>query len=59
MDSAKPLQPQHRAAFLRDVADELQKYLQIGKGLIGRVIRDVQRRHFDPPSFTGVHGRVR
>ena len=60
--AAQPLAPEDRARFLQDVAAELEKLRSdLGPGLIARVTRDAQKRHFDPPSFTGgsfaKHGR--
>jgi hypothetical protein len=52
MSAARPLAPQDRDRFLRDVAGELEKYRSdIGPGLTARICRDAQRRHFNPPSF--------
>jgi len=57
MAAAVPLKPQDRDALLRDVAAELEKYSELGPGLIGRIVREQQRRHFDPPQLTGQRGR--
>jgi hypothetical protein len=47
--AARPLPVASRDAFLVDVAAALQSLLVPGDGDVGRVIRAVQRRHFDPP----------
>ncbi|TYL85713.1 hypothetical protein [Bradyrhizobium cytisi] len=48
MAAAAPLQPHQRSQFLRDVAAELARHPEIGAGLIGRVVREVQREHLNP-----------
>jgi hypothetical protein len=35
------------------VAGELEKYRELGPGLVSRVSRELQRQHFNPPSFRG------
>jgi hypothetical protein len=52
MDAARPIPPPSRDRFLREVAAELSKYPEIGPGLVGRVVRETQRKYFDPPRFT-------
>ena len=42
MEAAKPLRPHHRDQFLREVADELARYPEIGDGVIGRVTAEIQ-----------------
>ena len=51
-----PLSPAQRVAFLEDVARELQANHRgaLGDGVIYRVVREIQRRHFDPPAIDGV-----
>jgi hypothetical protein len=49
MAHAQPLPPSSRAGFLIDVASELKRHTETGPGLIGRICRDLQRRHFHPP----------
>jgi hypothetical protein len=49
MQHAAPLPPSSRAAFLIDVAAELKRHAETGPGLVSRVCRDLQRRHFHPP----------
>jgi hypothetical protein len=61
MAHAQPLAPSARAAFLIDVAAELKRYQEVGPGLVGRICRDAQRRHFDPPIMgrpSGGHQQV-
>ncbi|MDN3279105.1 hypothetical protein QWJ07_32910 [Frankia sp. RB7] len=53
MSAAKPLAPHQRGAFLADVAAELARHPEIGPGLIGRVVRELQRRHLTAPSLRG------
>jgi hypothetical protein len=51
MKAAKPIPSRDRSDFLRDVVAELQKYPEIGPGIIGRVCAKMQRAHLNPPSF--------
>jgi hypothetical protein len=52
MDGARPLAPEHRDAFLRDIAAELAKHPdELGPGIVHRLVRETQRRYFDPPTF--------
>ena len=54
IEAARPI-PQHdRAAFLADVAAELARYPELGPGIIGRVVREIQRRHLNAPDLRGV-----
>ena len=53
MTAAKPLAPKDRDPFLRDVAAELAEHPALGPGIVGRVVRDVQRSYFDPPNLSG------
>jgi hypothetical protein len=46
-----PLQPDVRNAFLLDLAALLQGQELLGDGTIGRLIRELQKKHFDPPQF--------
>jgi hypothetical protein len=48
MSAAAPLHPSQRHEFLQDVVAELQRYEVLGPGIIGRVVRDVQRQHMQP-----------
>jgi hypothetical protein len=50
-DCSRPLAPQDRAKFVEAVAGELEKYRELDPGLVSRVSRELQRQHFDPPSF--------
>ena len=49
MAAAGPLDRQRRDLFLQEVAAELRRFLKPAPGLVGRVCREIQRRHFDPP----------
>jgi hypothetical protein len=49
--AAAPLTPAERVAFLEDLASTLREAPHLGDGQLYRTIRDVQRRHFDPPAF--------
>jgi hypothetical protein len=48
-DAAKPLPRASRDAFLLDLAAALQGQENLGDGTVFRLIREVQRKHFDPP----------
>ena len=39
--------------FGRSTPVELEKYHELGPGLVSRVSRELQRQHFNPPSFRG------
>jgi hypothetical protein len=47
-----PIAVHLRDAFQQDLADELRRYPEIGPGLTYRAIVMLQRKYFDPPSFT-------
>ena len=49
MQAAQPIAPAQRADFLRDVAARFAGRADIGDGELHRILREVQRRHFDPP----------
>jgi hypothetical protein len=51
--AAQPLTPNERVAFLEDLASTLRAAPHRGNGELYRVIREVQRRHWDPPNFSG------
>jgi hypothetical protein len=51
-EAARPLAAASRDAFLLDLAVALQGQANLGDGTIFRLIREVQRRHFDPPLST-------
>ena len=60
MAAAAPLLPQSRDAFLRAVAGALAQHPQLGPGIVCRIAREMQRRHFSPPEIIGTgskHGR--
>jgi hypothetical protein len=48
--AARPLAVGDRDQFLQDVARALQGQ-DLGDGAVYRAIRDVQRRHHDPPQM--------
>jgi hypothetical protein len=50
-DAARPLPRASREAFLLDLATALQGQENLGDGTVFRLIREVQRWHFDPPQF--------
>ena len=52
LDAAAPLLPQDRDSFLREVAAELARYPEIGPGIVGRVVRDIQRQYLAPRTST-------
>ena len=52
MRAAIPITPDRRNSFLVEVANELSRHSEIGVGLISRVCKDVQRRHFDYPDLS-------
>lgn len=52
MAAARPLRPKDRDPFLRDVAAELANQRERGPGVIYRVVRETQRKFFDPPNLS-------
>jgi hypothetical protein len=55
--AARPLAVEDRDPFIRAIAHELEQHNgSIGPGTVHRCIRDVQKRFFDPPDFTGSAG---
>jgi hypothetical protein len=53
--AAAPLNPAERVAFLEDLANMIRTNNYqgpLGDGLVYRAVREVQRRHFDPPDFS-------
>jgi hypothetical protein len=50
--AAQPLTPDQRGPFLEQLARELGQG-EIGDGALYRVLRETQRRFFDPPASTG------
>ena len=57
MACARPLLPQDRDAFTKDVASQLATYPERGPGLVGRICAATQRKYFSPPSLHGSVGR--
>lgn len=51
IEAAAPLAPKDRGEFLRAVATELAKHELLGPGIVGRIVRELQRKYFDPPRF--------
>ena len=51
MDAARPIPPRSRDQFLCEVASELAKHDELGPGLVGRVVRDLQPRFLVAPVF--------
>ena len=50
MHAAAPLQPQDRDGFLQAVAKRLAEMPeQRGDGVVYQIVREVQRKHWDPP----------
>jgi hypothetical protein len=48
---SRPLAPTERAAFMaRLFEDLLNRREEVGDGELGRMLRDLQRRYFQPPS---------
>jgi hypothetical protein len=50
--AARPIAPHLRDEFLQAVAVALAGQREIGPGVVFRVLRDTQRRFFDPPVDT-------
>ncbi len=59
MSAARPIPPRDRDQFLRDVAAELSRHLEIGPGIIARVTAAAQKRYLNPPSLQGIGGKYR
>ena len=58
MAACQPLTPTHRDEFLRAVAAALAAYPgEVGPGVVYRVVRETQKRFFDPPDLA--HQRPR
>ena len=51
INAAQPLQRINRGEFLRSVADCFAGRSEVGHGELHRVIAEVQRRYFTPPSI--------
>ena len=59
MRAAEPLQPRDRGAFLEALAQALRGQRELGDGANYRAIREVQRKHFDPPhQIAGLNGDI-
>ncbi len=43
MSAAVPIRPRDRDQFLRAVTSELAKHVEIGPGIVGRVVAKIQR----------------
>jgi hypothetical protein len=54
MDVCRPLRPSDRDQFVRALAAELEKYPEVGPGLVHRIARDLVRRYFDPPNLSDI-----
>jgi hypothetical protein len=58
-----PLPPPERSAFLVALAHRLKSEVELGDGLLFRVLRELQREFFRPPQFpkhsTPVHHAAR
>jgi hypothetical protein len=52
-NAARPLAPNVREDFLKEVADRLSSYRVVGPGTVHRVCLETQRRFFDPPDLGG------
>ncbi len=53
--AAAPIDPRLRDAFLIDVAAQLSKHPQLGPGLVGRVVAQIQHQYLLPRG--GHHGK--
>ncbi len=51
MQAVRPLLPRDRGSLLESVARELQDRPTIGDGSLHLIVRELQRRHFDPPNL--------
>jgi hypothetical protein len=48
---SRPLQPKERTAFMAALLEDLlMRRDEIGDGELGRLLRDLQRKHFRPPT---------
>jgi hypothetical protein len=52
-NAARPLTPNVREDFLKEVADRLSSYPGVGPGTVHRLYLETQRRFFDPPELGG------
>jgi hypothetical protein len=54
---ARPLPPPERKAFMAEVLEELlHRREELGDGSLARLLRDLQRRHFTPPTAEEMGG---
>jgi len=51
MAACRPLAPNRRDSFMTEVANALAGYQELGPGLVSRVCRETQKRHFDAPDL--------
>jgi hypothetical protein len=58
MRGAAPLAPNRRDAYLREIAAALAGQ-ELGDGIIGRTIREIQKRHYDAPTLDHDHSKYR
>jgi hypothetical protein len=49
VEACRPLRPAERRIFVEELAGKLAGQGVIGDGSLHLAIRDIQRRHFDPP----------
>ena len=52
-NACRPIAPHLRDEFLQVVASTLAGERELGPGTVFRILRDLQRRYFDAPDFTG------
>jgi hypothetical protein len=52
LNAARPIDPNRRDEFLQACAAALSDLNERGPGATYRVIRETQRRYFDPPDLT-------
>jgi hypothetical protein len=49
--TCRPLQPKERTAFIAELfLDLIMRRGEVGDGELGRTWRELQRKHFQPPS---------
>ena len=48
--AALPLRPSDRPLFLEEVGAELSRRPAIGPGVVFRIVKEIQRRYFEPPA---------
>jgi hypothetical protein len=51
MNAARPIAVDRRDAFLKEIADALASYSEVGPGVVHRICAEQQRRYFDPPNL--------